>query len=364
LLEFKRDIKSHYDFDLKIKRILSAIFRIILVRDLIDNFNEEYFMKKVWVDTDPGVDDIFALAMLFEAQDKIEILGLSTIFGNTTVDKTTRNAKLILEAVGKEHLPVARGASYPLYVPLDTSPFVHGDNGLGNMKLGEPTMDESPLSAPQAIIDVILANPHEVTLLPIGPLTNIAMAYLLEPKIAELVKEVVIMGGAVRCPGNITPTAEANFFHDPHAAQIVIRAGWPISLAGLDVCTYGMIPEDLLDEICSADKPLTPYIASAVPFFKNFLESYGFSHAEVDFPDALAAAYLLDPQMFETEEVHLFVEATGSCQGQSIEVPHGKWYENLEDSRTFEADNSIAPVNVMFKVKTQKFLDLAARLLI
>ncbi len=321
-------------------------------------------MKKIWVDTDPGVDDVFALAMLFEAQDQIEILGLSTIFGNTKIDKTTKNAKLILEAVGKEHLPVARGAAYPLYVPLDTSPFVHGENGLGDMKLGEPTMAESPIRAPQAIVDVILAHPHEVTLLPIGPLTNIAMAYLIEPKIAGLVKEVVIMGGAVRCPGNITPTAEANFFHDPHAAQIVIRAGWPIYLAGLDVCAYGMIPDDMLYKICKSDKPLTPYIAGAVPFFKNFLETHGFAHNEVDFPDALAAAYLLEPEMFDVEEVHLFVEAEGSCQGQSVEVPHGKWYENLEDIRTFEADNSLAPVNVMFKAKTDRFIDLITRLLI
>ena len=320
-------------------------------------------MKKVWVDTDPGVDDIFALSMLFEAQDKVEVIGLSTIFGNTVVEKTTKNAKLILEAVGKEHLPVARGASYPLCVPLDTSPFVHGKNGLGDMELDEPVMGESPMMAPQAIIDVILANPHEITLLPIGPLTNIAMAYLLEPKIAELVKEVVIMGGAVRCPGNITPTAEANFFHDPHAAQIVIRAGWPISLAGLDPCPYGMISEEMIDEIGHADKALAPYIAGAVPFFKNFLESYGFSHKEVDFPDALAAAYLLEPEMFETEKIHLFVETEGSCQGQSVEVPHGKWYENLEDSRTFKADNSIAPVNVMFKVDHERFLDMITKLL-
>jgi len=321
-------------------------------------------MKKVWVDTDPGVDDIFALAMLFEAPEQIEILGISTIFGNVEVDRTTKNAKLILEAVKKEHLPVARGASYPLHVPLDTSPFVHGNNGLGDMELGEPSMPESPLRAPQAIIDVILANPHEVTLLPIGPLTNIAMAYLIEPKIAELVKEVVIMGGAVRCPGNITPVAEANFFHDPHAAQIVMSAGWPIYLAGLDVCAFGMIPEDLLDEICNAEKPLAPYIAGAVPFFKNFLETYGFAHDQVDFPDALAAAYLLKPEIFKVEDVQLFVETDGSCQGQSIEVPHGKWYENLDDTRTFDADRSIAPAKVMFEVDTKEFLSLVKSLLL
>ena len=175
---------------------------------------------------------------------------MSTIFGNVTVDLTTKNAKLILEAVGKESIPLARGAYYPLSVRLDTSPFVHGDNGLGNMPLPEPNMKESPLFAPQAIINAILSNPNEITLFPIGPLTNIAMAYLIEPKIAKLVKEVVIMGGAVHCPGNITPIAEANFFHDPHAAQMVIKAGWPITLAGLDVCGQSsMISNAILKKI-------------------------------------------------------------------------------------------------------------------
>ena len=192
-------------------------------------------MKKIWVDTDPGVDDTLAIAMLFESQE-VEIVGMSSIFGNVTVDLTTKNAKLLLEAAGKQSIPLARGAHFPLHIPLDTSPFVHGDNGLGNMPLPEPTMQESPLLAPQAIINMILNNPGEIILMLIGPLTNIAIAYILEPRIANLVKEVVIMGGAVHVPGNITPVSEANFFHDPHAAQIVINAGWPVTLARLDVC--------------------------------------------------------------------------------------------------------------------------------
>ncbi len=141
-------------------------------------------MKKIWVDTDPGVDDTVAIAMLFESPE-IEIVGVSTIFGNATVDLTTKNAKIILEAIGKESIPLARGAYYPLHVQLNTSPFVHGENGLGNMPLPEPKMKEGQMLAPQAIINMILAHPHEITLFPIGPLTNIAMAYLMEPKIAN-----------------------------------------------------------------------------------------------------------------------------------------------------------------------------------
>jgi len=319
-------------------------------------------MKKVWVDTDPGVDDTVALAMLIESPD-IEIVGVSSIFGNVTVDLTTRNAKLILEAVERRDIPIARGAYYPLHIPLDTSPFVHGDNGLGNMPLSEPTMKESDLSAPQAIINMILSNPNEIILMPIGPLTNIAMAYLIEPKIAKLVKEVVIMGGAVHCPGNITPVAEANFFHDPHAAQVVISAGWPIALAGLDVCGLSsMLSNDLLDKIIAADKPLSPFIGGALPFYQNFITQFGIFD-KVDFPDALAAAYLLEPGIFQTEDTYLFIETEGSCLGQSVPVPSGKWYEDLNDITHYKADETISSVKVMVKENSQMFFDLVERLL-
>ena len=319
-------------------------------------------MKKIWVDSDPGIDDTFALAMLFEASEKVEVIGVSTIFGNVDVHQTTRNARILCEAAGKDNLPVARGASFPLAVPLDTSPFVHGENGMGNMPLPEPRMRENTLPAPQAIVETILSHPHEITLLPIGPLTNIAMALSLEPSIADLVKEVVIMGGAVRCPGNITPAAEANFYHDPHAAQIVMHADWPIYLAPLDVCAHGMIPRSLLDKICSADKSLTPFIAGSVPFFQKFLEMYGI-YDRVDFPDALAAGFILEPDIYTVEEVPLFIETEGSCLGQSLEVPGGKWYQNLEDQREFPADRTISHANVMFQVDEQHFLDLVEDLL-
>jgi len=320
-------------------------------------------MKKIWVDADPGIDDTFALAMLFEASEKVEVIGISTIFGNVDVHQTTRNARILCEAAGKDNLPVARGASFPLTVPLDTSPFVHGENGMGNMPLPEPKMKENTLPAPQAIVETILSHPHEITLLPIGPLTNIAMALSLEPSIADLVKEVVIMGGAVRCPGNITPAAEANFYHDPHAAQIVMHADWPIYLAPLDVCAHGMIPQALLDKICSADKSLTPFIAGSVPFFKKFLEMYDI-YDRVDFPDALAVGFILEPDIYTVEEVPLFIETEGSCLGQSLEVPGGKWYQNLEDQREFPADRTIANANVMFKVDEQPFLGLVEDLLV
>lgn len=319
-------------------------------------------MKKVWIDTDPGIDDTYAIAML-RADPEIEILGVSSVFGNVTVEKTTYNARVLMEAAGLDKLPVARGASLPLHVPLDTSPFVHGANGLGDMPLPEVHMPESSVRAPQAIIDIIQKYPHEVSLLPIGPLTNIAMAYLIEPSIADLVKEVVIMGGAVHCPGNITPAAEANFFHDPHAAQLVISAGWKVTLAGLDVCDKGRIPQPLLGQIGNGKSLLAPYMKGALPFFQHFLELFAMKD-EASLPDTLASAYLLKPDIFTVESTPLFVETEGSCMGQSLAVPRGKWYEDPGSQARYAADSHLGMVDVLVDVDLDQFLNLMKDLLV
>jgi len=319
-------------------------------------------MKKVWIDTDPGIDDTYAIALLV-ADPEIEILGMSSVFGNVTIDKTTYNAKVLMEAAGLDKLALARGANLPLHVPLDTSPFVHGANGMGDMSLPEVHMPESAVRAPQAIIDIIQEYPHEVSLLPIGPLTNIAMAYLIEPSIVDLVKEVVIMGGAVHCPGNITPAAEANFFHDPHAAQLVMSAGWKVVLAGLDVCDKGRIPQILLEQIGNGRSPLAPYMKGALPFFQHFLELFAMKDG-ASLPDTLASAYLLQPDMFKIESTPIFVETEGSCMGQSLAVPSGKWYEDPGSQVRYAADSHIGMVDVLVDVDLDQFLKLMKDLLV
>ena len=320
-------------------------------------------MKKVWIDTDPGIDDALAIAMLLESSE-IEIIGISTIFGNATIEHTTRNTLLFAESAGLSSIPLAKGAALPLYIPLDTSPFVHGVNGLGDMPVPQPAQQPAPITAAEAIVQAIKNNPGEITLFPIGPLTNIALALRLEPKIIDLVNEVIIMGGAVHVAGNITPVAEANFFHDPHAAQIVLSAGWPVTIAGLDVCgERSMIPNSLLEEIAHSRNPLAPYIKGALPHYLNFISQYGFTE-KGDFPDALAAAYLLDESIFEIEKLPLYIETEGTCMGQSVPVPSGRWYQNLNDQRFFSANTSIAPVNVLLNENGPQFLELVKNLLI
>lgn len=192
-------------------------------------------MHKVIIDTDPGVDDAQAIALAL-AHPEIDLLGLTTVFGNATVDITTRNALKILELLGATKTPVALGADRPLSQKRFPSPdFVHGDDALGNLHL--PAPKSSPLAETAAEFMVRYANRYrgELYLIAIGPLTNIAHALQLDPALPSKVKRLIVMGGTLYEPGNVTPIAEANFICDPHAADIVLGADWPSTVVGLDV---------------------------------------------------------------------------------------------------------------------------------
>lgn len=196
--------------------------------------------RKLILDTDPGIDDAFAMAML-AGLPTLELLAVTTVFGNADIDTTTRNAAHLCRQLGLE-VPLYRGAANPLLRPRGPgAPHVHGDNGLGNIVL--PAVSTLPAGAPDAaemIVELVRAHPQRVTLLAIGPLTNLALALRLDPAIADLVEEVVVMGGAFGTGGrwgNVTPTAEANIHNDPHAAAAVLDAPWRVTLVGLDVTT-------------------------------------------------------------------------------------------------------------------------------
>jgi uridine nucleosidase len=319
-------------------------------------------MKKIWIDTDLVGDDVTAIAMLLEARKQVDIAGVSTIGSKTKIDEITRNAKALLEAAGKHKIPVLRGEGYPLGTQFNKEKPKNKMEGMGKETLSGTKMPKSKYSAPQTIVNTIMNNPQKITLLLLGALTNIAKALALEPRIADLVKEVVIMGGAVHCPGNITPAAEANFYHDPLAARIVMGAEWPIVLAGLDVCEYGHVPLSFLDKIYGADKPATPIISSSLIIFQRFLETVGFSD-DIYLPDALAAGYLLAPDIFTFEEVPLYVETEGACRGMSIPVARERWFKDEEIAREFNLEQSKKPVKVLLSADTNKFLSLLEDLL-
>ncbi|MBK8835664.1 MAG: nucleoside hydrolase [Anaerolineae bacterium] len=194
--------------------------------------------RKIIIDTDPGVDDAMAIYLALRSPE-LELVGLTTIFGNSNVEATTRNTLNLLHVAGRTDIPVARGAGRPLVLPPGpTGEWVHGDDAMGNIgwtTVLDPALKPIDIPAARFIVDTIMANPGEITLVPIGPLTNLALALQLEPRIAANVREIVMMGGSVLAPGNVSPLAEANAHNDPHAASVVFSADWPITMAGLDV---------------------------------------------------------------------------------------------------------------------------------
>jgi inosine-uridine nucleoside N-ribohydrolase len=258
------------------------------------------------------------MAILFALRSPtLEVVGITSVFGNTTSDKATANALRLVERAGAS-IPVARGAEAPLVKARRPAPtFVHGEDGLGGKAGPPPTGSPIEASAAEFIVDTLRRHPGEITLVPVGPLTNIALALTLEPRLPELVKQVVLMGGAARVPGNVSPVAEANISSDPDAADIVFKASWPVVMVGLDVTTAVRMPDDLLQRIADAEPKLGGFIFSISRFYKEFYETRGVSGGFY-VHDPSAVAYVIDPGLFETEPARVRVDTDGLGAGQTI----------------------------------------------
>lgn len=278
---------------------------------------------KVIYDTDPGVDD--AMALVFQAlHPDIELLGVTSVFGNATIETTTRNA-LYLTARFAPGVPVARGAATPLKkAPPEPLGWIHGDNGLGNIELGayaEPTPDPRP--AHRFIIDTVRAHPGEVTLLAVGPLTNLALALAEDPEVATLVKQVVIMGGAFGTDGihgNVTPAAEANIYGDPHAADIVFGAAWPVAIVGLDVTQNTIMSRDYVASLRDRGGEAGRFLWDVSRHYEQFHQQTAqieglYTH------DPSAVAYLVAPHLYTTRKGPVRVVTEGLTAGQTLQKP-------------------------------------------
>jgi len=281
--------------------------------------------EKIIIDTDPGIDDSIAILTALQSPE-LQILGLTSIFGNAEIEKTTQNALRLIELAGKSSIPVAHGSATPLVIPLlEIAMQVHGGDGLGNTNPAPSKGKPVEKSAAEFIVDCIQVNPHEVTLLPIGPLTNIALALKLEPGIVGLVKQIIIMGGAISTAGNISPVAEANFYHDPHAAGIVLGAGWPVVIVSLDVTHKTVMTQSYLDEIYGSKNPLTDFLKRILPYYQQFHDQFYGMGGAIHTHDPSAVCYLLDPGLYQTENVPVHIETSGLCMGQSIADRHHQW---------------------------------------
>jgi inosine-uridine nucleoside N-ribohydrolase len=280
--------------------------------------------RPIIIDTDPGVDD--AMAIFFALRHPaLDVIGLTTIFGNVTTELATVNALRLLDIAERPDIPVARGAADPLCVPYSGAvAFVHGDDGQGNVDLAPSERLPVDRTAAEFIIEQVLARPGEVTLVPIGPLTNLALALRLEPRIAELVDEVVLMGGNALGLGNATPAAEANIRNDPEAADLVFGAAWRVTMVGLDVTHHVHMDNEHLRRYGTIDHPMAQHIAAIVPFYRDFYrDRVGIEGIYVH--DSSAVAYLVAPELFTTEQWPLRVDCTDG-------ISRGKTWPALGDT--------------------------------
>jgi purine nucleosidase len=300
--------------------------------------------KKIIIDTDPGIDDAMAILCAMRSPE-VEIVGLTTVFGNTTIDHTTRNALRLVELEGNSHIPVAKGCSQSLLSKSKLGTFVHGMDGFGDASLPLPKGKPLQTNAVEFIIRTILDNPGEITLVPIGPLTNIALAARLEPRIIPQVKEVIVMAGAVDVPGNISPVAEANVYNDPHAAWIVYNTPWRLTMIGLDVINPVVMTNAYLEEIYRAQNPATRLIQAILPYYQKYEASFFGMDYGIGSPDTIAIAYVLKPELFQTEDIPILVLTEGACMGQTVPDRHRQW-------------SDLPTVQVSTKVNAAGVLDL------
>lgn len=264
---------------------------------------------KLLFDGDPGIDDALALVYALN-HENIELVGITTVGGNIGLDKTTMNALRILEITNNTHVPVARGIEKPLFRDNKSEGEVHGKDGLGNSNLPTPKIKPISKHAVDFIIDTIMNNPKEITLVPVGPLTNIAIAVVKEPRLKDYVKEVIIMGGAVTTFGNITPESEFNIFTDPEAAKIVFESGLPITLVGLDVTMQTLLTSDHLKEIMETRNHVTEFIGKIITHYMEFYrEVVGVEGCGMH--DPLAVAVAVDKSLVETRRLFVTVETKG-----------------------------------------------------
>lgn len=300
--------------------------------------------KRILIDTDPGIDDSLAI-LLALASPEVTLEGLTVVHGNCSAAQGTKNALAVLELAGASHIPVAKGCDLPLVQPLLLAPETHGDSGLGYAHLPEPQSRPLVQHGSDFLIEQILSKPGQVTLVAIGPLTNVALAVRKEPRIVQAVKELFIMGGAIRHEGNTTPLAEFNTYVDPHAAHIVFHSGMPITLTPLDVTYQCILLADDVMRLQKFKSPLADFIAEATRFYMEFHDKYqGIQGCIINDPLTLALTFA--PQLCDYEEQYVDVDLSGG-------VSMGKTFADF-----YKMTGKPANMKVALGVRARAFMDL------
>lgn len=267
--------------------------------------------RKIIIDTDPGQDDAVAILLALASPDDLEVLGITAVAGNVPLPLTQKNARIICELAGKSDTLVFAGCDAPMARKLVTAEHVHGKTGLDGPTLPDPTMPLQDEHAVDFIIETLRAQDEgTVTLCPLGPLTNIAVALNRAPDITDRIQEIVLMGGAYFEVGNITPAAEFNIYVDPEAAKVVFACGAPITVMPLDVTHKALVTSERNAAFRDLDTPVGRAVADMTDFFERFdKEKYGSAGAPLH--DPCVTAYLIQPDLFSGRRINVEIE-TGS----------------------------------------------------
>lgn len=302
--------------------------------------------KDIIIDCDPGHDDAVAL-LLALGNPEVNLIGVTTVGGNQSLGKVTYNARAVLEAAGARDVPVHAGCARPLVREGEVAAAIHGESGLDGVDLPRPVRPLGESHAVTWLIDTIMARePKSVTLVPTGPLTNIALAVRLEPRIVERVREVVLMGGAVRT-GNWSPVAEFNIKTDPEAAHIVFHEAWPLTMVGLDLTHQALCTPEVQARIAALGTDLAGHVRNMMDFFRA---AYRADRAFADPPvhDPCAVAYVIDPGVMTTRRCPVDVELTGTCTAGMT----------VADLRGVEPEADACATQVAVRLDVEAFWDM------
>jgi purine nucleosidase len=315
--------------------------------------------KKVIIDTDPGTDDALAILLALNSPE-LDVRALTVVPGNVTAQQGLENALKLASLTNRCDIPVAGGAEHPLFQKLITAELWHGANGLANVELPASRCKADPRFGPDLIIQMIHESPHEITLVPVGPLTNIALAVMKDPSIVPLVKEVVIMGGSIS-GGNVNAAAEANIYNDPEAAQIVFQAGWRLTMVGLDVGDKTLYGQTQLEQLSKTHGPENDFAVKVLTFLIGQEAKYG-NGGGTPMYDPLAVGTAIDSSMVTTQAMHVDVETRGDfTRGETVANRHNAVERNVlrGDRYIIEGVDHVNPnVQVCTAVNADRFLQL------
>lgn len=314
--------------------------------------------KKIIFDTDPGSDDAMALMLALNSPE-LDVRAITVVPGNVTAAQGLENALRMVSLANRCDIPVAAGAQHPLFQKLITAEFWHGKNGLANMELPPSKCKVDSRFGPDLIIQIVHAAPHEITLVPVGPLTNIALAVSKDPSIVPLVKEVILMGGSIT-GGNVNAAAEANIYNDPEAAQIVFQAGWPVTMVGLDVGDKTLLTRKYLDDLGSTHGPVNDFIHGVAKYLVELSAQFGSPGTPMY--DPLAVGVAIDATLVKAPAMHVDVETHGTfTRGETVANRHGGVERNVlhGDHYVIEGVDKVEPnAKVCTEVDAERFLQL------